>query len=221
MELIKQRSLEWHELRLGKFTASTIYKIMGTRAILSGKDGTELEHWSEGAQTFILEKVSESFGVFQEEAYSKAMDWGIENESYAKRHYEKAYGVELQDREFIMAQFCKHAGMSPDSYIIGQNKGVEFKCPYNPANHIRYMLIKNSAELLKASKQYYYQVQMCMLVSGFKKWDFVTYDPRYENESGMMMYAVEIQRNDEECEIMKDRILKCVDIVNKIVESLK
>jgi hypothetical protein len=221
METFDQRSPEWYELRAGKFTASTIYKLMGDRAILKGCDGTKLSHWSDGAQTFILEKVAETFGAFSDEAFSKATQWGIELEQYAKLHYQEAFNIQLEDRTFIMSDFSMECGFSPDSFIIGQNKGVEFKCPYNPANHIKHMLIRTDDDLkdvTQAKGQYYWQVQMSMLISGFNRWDFVSYDPRFEDER--RMFAYEVQKNIDDCKLLKDRILKAIETKHNILKLI-
>lgn len=217
-DIIKQRDNAWFELRAGKFTASQIYNLMGERSLKSNKDGSQLNHWSDGAQTYIFKKVSESFQVYEEEVYSKALAWGNDNEEYAKKHYSEAFSCELEDRAFIVSEFSKHAGCSPDSYIKGDHKGVEFKCPYVPSNHVKYMLIKSSEDLKVISKQYYWQIQMSMLISGFKKWDFVSYDPRFDGK--FMMYAVEIQRDESDCELLKERILKAITVRDKILESI-
>lgn len=221
METYEQRSPEWFELRAGKFTASTIYKLMGDRAILKGKDGSELSHWGDGAQTFILEKVAETFGAFADEAFSKALQWGTELESYAKIHYQEAFGLQLEDRTFIISDFSMDCGFSPDSYIIGQNKGVEFKCPYTPANHIKHMLIRTDEDLkdvTQARGQYYWQIQMAMLISKFNRWDFVSYDPRFEDER--RMFAYEVQKNNQDCELLEERILKAIEVKNKVLKLI-
>ena len=76
----EQRSEGWHNARLGMFTSSEIYKLMTKPKLKS-------EVLSEGAKTYILEKVAESLtGIREEVPTTKAMQWGIDNEPLAKRH---------------------------------------------------------------------------------------------------------------------------------------
>jgi len=59
----EQRSPEWYAARLGVFTSSEIYRLM-TKPKLKG------EVLSDGAKTYILEKVAESLTGIREEVFT-------------------------------------------------------------------------------------------------------------------------------------------------------
>lgn len=185
-----------HKKRLGKFTASEIYKLMGERGGIN----------TDGAQTYIREKVAEELSGWYEDVSSKEMDWGIQLEPDARAYYEIAFNIEVIPGEPVQASFCEDASCTPDGIILGQRKGIEIKCPYNPANHISHLVINNANDLKIANKKYYWQVQMCMLVLGFDVWDFISYDPRYTGR--YRMAVVEIAACKEDHAKLIDNILQ-------------
>ena len=94
-----QRSKEWFEKRLGKFTASEIYKLMGKTGF--GKTG----------ETYIYEKVCEQLtGELQEEINTKATTWGEETEPYAVDFYHKKHR-HTEPTDFINHYDIKETGI--------------------------------------------------------------------------------------------------------------
>jgi hypothetical protein len=80
-----QRTLEWHQQRLGKFTASEIYKLMGIKAL--GLTG----------QSYAFDKaVEELFGEVEDNFVSYDMERGIELEPLAFAKFK-----ELKSFDFI------------------------------------------------------------------------------------------------------------------------
>lgn len=204
MEL--QRNYEWQQARRGKFSASQIHKLMGVKVL--GKTG----------ETYILEKVTECLGVDLNEISNYAMQYGTEMEPYAKQYYEAAFKCEITEKGFIIADWCEDAGCSPDGIIEGANKGLEIKCPYNPVNHTENLLIKSAEDLKKIRAEYYWQVQMCMAVTGLNKWDFVSFHPEFTGMNRMI--AVEIPANENDIKLLKSRISEAVKIKNEFLKQI-
>lgn len=200
---------EVHKARLGKFTASEIYKLMGERSGIK----------ADGAQTYIQEKVAEELSGWYEDAWSKEMDWGTQLEPDARAYYEIAFDVEVVPGEPVQAPFCTDASCTPDGIILGQRKGIEIKCPYNPANHISHLMIGNAQDLKSVNKKYYWQVQMCMLVLGFEVWDFISYDPRYTGRYRMAVVEIPIVKEDQEK--LFATILEASKIKQEILTKIK
>lgn len=201
-----QRNYEWQQARRGKFSASQIHKLMGVKGL--GKTG----------ETYILEKVTECLGVDLNEISNYAMQYGTEMEPYAKQYYEAAFKCEIAERGFIIADWCEDAGCSPDGIIEGANKGLEIKCPYNPVNHTENLLIKSAEDLKKIRNEYYWQVQMCMAVTGLNKWDFVSFHPEFTGMNRMI--AVEIPANENDIKLLKSRISEAVKIKNEFLKQI-
>lgn len=204
--MIDQRSDEWFEVRMGKFTASEVYRLMGAKGL--GKTG----------ETYILEKVAESLGVKMPVFQSKAMENGILTEPFARAYYSRAYDCEVVEQGFIFADWCTECGASPDGLIEGKDKGVEYKCPLNPAIHVQHLLLKSQEALKDLHPEYYWQIQMCMAVTGFDCWDFVSYHDDFQGD--LKMVALEIRANDADINLLKSRVLEAVEMKNKFLKQI-
>jgi len=211
-QTIEYGSLEWRRQRLGNFTASEIYKLMGARG------GIE----TQTAQSYILEKVAEVLtGIPADMGFAgnAATQWGIEHESDAREYYELAFKCEVEMTGYIAADFTPEAGGTPDGLIISRNKGIEIKCPYNSMNHIRYLMIKNTNQLKIISPQYYWQVQMYMMLTNLEEWDFVSYDPRFAGKKRMFVFTV--RRQDEAVARLKTNILLAIGQKCEILRQIE
>ena len=194
---MEQRTKEWYEARRGIFTASSIHKLMGIKGL--GKTG----------ETYILEKVTESLGVELPEISNYAVQYGIEMEPYAKMYYESAFKCNIETPGFIVSEWSKHAGCSPDG-IINNTKGIEIKCPYNPVHHTENLLIKSQLDLKQLRTEYYWQIQMCMAVTGLNEWYFVSFHPEFTGINRMISILIKADEND--IILLKQRISEAVKI---------
>jgi len=207
-----QRSKEWHEARSGMFTASECFKLMGK------KFGPLLTDFTEIAQTYILEKVSDNFTNNKHEVNSKEMAWGIEHEPIAKGQYELTFACEILDEGFVYWIENNQCGCSPDGIIKGEKRGIEIKCPYNPANHLKNLLIKSNSDFKNEFPQYYWQVQMSLMIYDFEKWDYVSFHPFFNTKT--RLNCIEILRDDKDITYLKERLNLAVEIKNKIIKEI-
>ncbi|MFZ9893571.1 MAG: YqaJ viral recombinase family protein, partial [Candidatus Nanopelagicaceae bacterium] len=144
----EQRSEGWHNARLGMFTSSEIYKLM-TKPKLKG------EVLSEGAKTYILEKVAESLtGIRDEVPTTKAMQWGIDNEPLAKRHLARLNNWTIEETSFIKIESLNWGG-SGDGWVRELNAALEVKC-LNTVNHLKE--IRDSEDLKANLPMRFWQV---------------------------------------------------------------
>lgn len=205
--MIEQRTYEWAEKRRGLFTASQIHKLMGARGL--GLTG----------ETYILEKVTEALGVYLPEIKTAAMEYGTNLEPVAKQYYEMAFGCEILEQPFLIADWCDQAGASPDGKIKGTKKGLEIKCPFNPVNHTKNLMIKSAEDLKKISPEYYWQTQMEMAVSGFESLDFVSFHPEFTGLNRMM--AIELHPVEADIILLTQRIEEAVIMKNVILKKIQ
>ena len=172
---IAEANERWIKQRGGRMTASSVWQLF-TKSLSVSKGET--------VEKYILEKVAEHFGSFSPQFSTAATTWGHKYEAEAVAEYEKQAGYEVyaknEDQSFI--NYLQYSGCTPDG-LIGDVGGVQVKCPYNPANHIKYCLMEDQEDLKKNEYKYYVQVQTEMMVTGREWWDFVSYDPRIENEA--------------------------------------
>lgn len=213
--MIDQRTEEWKEQRRGKFTASEIHKLMRAKGL--GKTG----------ETYILEKVAEELGATMPEITTYAMQRGTDLEPYAKLAYSNSEGVAVSEQPFIVAPWCDEAGASPDGLVVEfdtenrmlpNRKGLEIKCPMNPVHHVQNMMIKTVDQFKAERPEYYWQVQMCMAVTGLKEWDFVSYFPEIEPE--YQLVALTVDADPVDIELLKARIAEAVKIKREILAKL-
>lgn len=158
----KQGDEAWLSHRLGRVTASELDALVSP----TGKIRT-----GEGPRTYLAKKVAEawlghplqSFGSF-------ATEQGTLMEPEARPWYSITYGKEIRQVGFI-ASDDNRAGCSPDGLIyVGEfpDYGIEIKCPQE-AKATAYAL---SGEL---PDDYRLQVQGSMFVTGFQRWEFLSY----------------------------------------------
>lgn len=154
---IEQNSEEWFEFRKGKLT--------GSNATCIGANG-------KGLETYCKSIARDLCNVTQEEQYiSKDMERGNELEDYAAQAYEFEKGMELIKVGCITNDDFESVSISPDR-LIGNEGGAEIKSRNN-AKHFD-LIIGDKGDIPIN------QIQMCLLVSGRKWWDFVSYNPNFD-----------------------------------------
>ena len=220
---VEQGGEEWKKLRLGKFTSSEIYNLMTEPRAKKDKEAGEM---SQTAKTYIKEKTTELIYGEVPEIYGAALDWGNEFEDEARQMFAQIHELEIQNGGFYD---CPElwTGASPDGEGIdadGQKFLIEIKCPYNRKNHIENVLnLEFGKDLLKHNKQYYYQVQHQLFITGAKYCFFVSYDPRLiENENfyKSCIHSVEINADDELFKVFENKLKKAAAYQHDILETL-
>ena len=166
---IEQGSGLWHQLRLGKVTASNAHRLLTPAKF----------------HTFYLELLSERLTNVCIESYtSDAMQWGIDQEPFALEWYEKKMGCEITTCAFIELENL-NAGCSPDA-LVGKEGMIQVKCP-NPKGHIQYIIEGPTNEIIT-------QMQFEMFCYEAKWNDFLSFDPRYPGD--LVGYVKRLLRDD-------------------------
>lgn len=148
--------------RLGCVTASEIKRLLTPPKDAEAKNRGEL---GKEAKEYVREKIAEIItGTFRSFS-NAATDHGEMYEAEAVAELAKLYpGIHHyggNDRQFF--KYTDFSGGSPDA-IHGLTLVFEIKCPENPANHVEYMLMEKPEDLLRVKPEYYWQIQMNMLV---------------------------------------------------------
>ena len=227
-----QGSLMWLVSRCGKFTGSEIHKLIGmgkrqmtpeelaAEKLLGGKRKTIEDGFSEGAKTYILEKVAESLcNLPQDEAKAATLQHGKDYEPIAKHYYQKSTGLKIVERGLLVPDWCEQAGSSPDGEIEGKNAGIEIKCPFTQVEHLRNLMIKSAAELKEEKPQYYWQIQMLLAVTEWDYIDYISFSMFYPVEYSLC--ALKIEPNKTDIEFLKSRILQAVEEKERILKIVK
>jgi len=208
----QQRTESWHDDRLGKFSASQIYRLMTEPKLKADKDAGNL---SEGAMTYIYECVAESLtGIrAKEEFTSKYTEWGIDNEPIAKRVYETVFEAIVTDTGHIA--YGEHAGGSPDG-LVGDDGIVEFKCPYTITSHLEHYL-----KDLSKKPEYYWQCLMYVLITGRKWIDFLSWHPAYKSNMQLIKKRLLRETVKEDLAKLESKLKKAIELKIEILNKLK
>ncbi len=209
---MEANSKEWFDFRAGKFTASEFHKLMGEKGGVN----------TQTAQTYILEKVAATLnGGWVEPFDNNATRWGKDLEPDAVLYYEYAFGVTVEKPDPQCAEWSDEVSGSMDGLVYTDKLvyGIECKCPYNPVNHVRNMLIRTADDFKKTSKEYYWQVMGYMMIFNLPYIDFVSYDPRMTGSN--RMHTVEIRRNESDIALLKENLLLAVQMKHDFLKRIE
>lgn len=221
-----QREISWFRSRFGNFTGSEVHNLMK-----SGRKKDEV--WSETAKSYMYKVAAERMfnpdflnddDVFEDYLHqtnftSKAMQFGIEQEQYARETYIKLNNsVEVFEVASCKHDTIPHFAASPDGIVRGADlKCLEIKCP-NIATHMMYVdKIHDGASLKEVKPEYYWQTMAEMACTGATETDFVSYSPWLMNP----MHIVNIPRNDEDIALLEERVKLANAYVEEIINKSK
>jgi putative phage-type endonuclease len=196
---MEQRTDNWYNARLGKFTASEIHKLMGIKGL------------GETGKTYAFEKaVEQVFGTIEDNFVSYDMERGIELEPMAFNKFK-----EIKSLEFLEVEKCgffemsEMSGASPDG-IVSDGAVLEIKCP--KAN--TFFKIVADGEI---DKKYYYQMQHQMMCAGKNKAYFFNY---FIFDGIDYWHEIIIERDEDVCNLICSRIEEANRIKEEYIEKL-
>ena len=179
----EQGSPEWIESRLGIPTASRFKDIMTQPRAKKDRDAGEL---SGTAETYLCELLAELFVKKQRVINARALDWGAREEPKARADYAFQSPEPVVEVGFIVRNDGL-IGCSPDA-LVGDDGGLEIKCPENPAVHIKTLY---SGEM---PAEHVAQVQGNLWITDRQWWDFMSY--RHDMPPGQDAVIIRIERDN-------------------------
>ena len=202
IEAVQQGSEAWHQLRMGKVTASRVADLLAkTKTGPSASRGNYLIELA-------LQRVTKTI----EESYTNAaMEWGTQTEPQARVAYEVKTGNFVDQVAFIDHPTIAGFGCSPDG-IVASDGLIEIKCP-NSATHWSYIKAN------EPPNKYFIQMQAQMSVTGAKWCDFVSFDPRMPERSQLLV--VRVPRDPEYILYMEAEISTFLKEVEKEVQLME
>lgn len=145
---------EWRQNRLGRFTSSMMYTLMGDKP------------FTQGALTYIYERVGEenTGKPAQSEVVTPATDWGLLHEADALRKFGEYKGVEFLVTQVLINGINKRFSCTPDAILPIQKYGdayevetVEAKCYPSYGHYIECALCNTPQELKQVDKKLFTQ----------------------------------------------------------------
>jgi putative phage-type endonuclease len=200
--MIEQGTDAWHQLRLGKVTASRVADIMAkTKTGVSASRGNYLIELA-------LQRVT---GNIEPMYTNEAMQWGTSTEPQARVCYEVKTGNFVDQIAFIDHSVISWFGCSPDG-LVGNDGLIEIKCP-NSATH--WATIKDG----KPPAKYVIQMQSQMAVTNRKWCDFVSFDPRMPERS--QLFICRVDRSQYMIDDIEFEVIRFLDEVKSEVNLMK
>jgi putative phage-type endonuclease len=201
VQTFEQRSPEWFSARLGKVTASRVADV-----IAKTKNGysTSRENY---AVELALERIT---GNRQESFTNAAMQWGTDQEPFARAAYEAAYGILVEEVGLVPHPTIAMAAASPDG-LVGTNGLIEVKAP-NSATHLKTLLSG------KADSRYIPQMQWQLACTGREWCDFVSFNPRFPEHLQLAIYRV--NTDAQKIKELENEVSQFLTEVDLIVEKL-
>lgn len=192
-----QRSVAWHQARLGHAT--------GSRAadILAGKD-------TQARKGYVTQLVTERLtGMAQDFFVNADMQRGIEIEPVARAAYQASNEL-VDEVGFIKHPTILWFGASPDG-LVGDDGLVELKCPRS-TTHLDYIQAK------KPPAKYIPQMMAQLSCTGRKWVDFVSFDNRFPEH--LQLFVVRFQPSAEDLEKFESKVKEFLSDVNNLLEQL-
>lgn len=201
----EQKTEEWLALRSGKLTCSRFGDLMS--------DGrSKSDTFSQTGYAYLREVVAERIGSYKFSASASSLSWGHENEEAAVLAYTERTGREVDYDSHRFVELTKYIGGSPDG-LVGTDRCLEIKCPYNPAVHVETLLSQ------EVPKTYFWQCVGHCLVTGRPRCDFVSFDPRIENAHKIVV--VEFEPSAAVLTALSNRLAEAVEWISTVITKIE
>lgn len=199
---IEQGSDAWKALRAGKVTASRVADVLSK--IKSGE--------SAGRKNYRMDLVAERLtGKPADSFTNSAMQWGTEQEPFARIAYETHKGLFVEQVPFVDHPTIEWFGCSPDG-LVAEDGLLEIKCP-NTTTHLEYL------QDGKPPSKYIPQMMAQMACTGRKWCDFASFDPRLPED--LQLFVVRLNWDDAYIQEMEAEVKKFLNEVDATLSQLK
>lgn len=199
---VVQGSDVWHELRLGKATASNYGVIMAN-------DG---KAFGEPAKRYALKIALERINGFKtaEEYTNGHMERGIEQEPIARALYEADNFVNVANGGFFdLGEY----GDSPDG-LVGDEGVIEIKSVI-PSVH--YATFKRDAH----DPAYFWQLVGHLEATGRQWCDFISYCSEFPENKQLLVYRLWRDECVDHIQRLRDRRAEFLEMVSEMVSDIK
>lgn len=199
---MEQRSDAWFAARAGKFTSSRAADLMSKTKTGPSTSRVNL------IALLVAERIT---GQCVETYKNAAMERGNELEPEARDAYSFTTGNPVEEVGIVICQDLPNTSSSPDG-CVGSDGLVEIKCPAAMGKHMSALLEGSHA------KEYHWQLQHQLMVTGRSWVDIVSYDPRWPDHLQQAIFRVE--RDAVAIQAMREEIIKADAEVTEKVKKL-
>jgi putative phage-type endonuclease len=142
---------------------------------------------------------------------NSAMQWGTEQEPFARIAYETHKGLFVEQVPFVDHPTIEWFGCSPDG-LVGEDGLLEIKCP-NTTTHLEYL------QDGKPPSKYIPQMMAQMACTGRKWCDFASFDPRLPED--LQLFVVRLNWDDSYIQEMEAEVKQFLNEVDATLLKLK
>lgn len=241
----QQNTIGWYRARLGNITGSAVGNIMGKARSKDAEWSSTAESY---LQQLAFERCMDSDIVNTDDLFaqyieltnvkSKAIQWGHAMEPNAadlfamqfQALYEpeaEPFELRLEEPPSVRSKELPHFASSPDRMftnpVTGEECCVEIKSPQGKAfaKYASITLLATTEEKLEALKKaepnYYWQIFSHMLATDTGKCYWVIYNPF----SSCPLYTMEIPRDEDIINELRDKIVKADEYVENLCKVLR
>tara|TARA_R110000822_G_scaffold66650_5_gene162632 strand:- start:825 stop:1436 length:612 start_codon:yes stop_codon:yes gene_type:complete len=195
---IEQGTPEWLAARAGMVTASRIVDVMA-----KPETAARTNYMAQIVAELLTNKPQG--GTFT----NAAMEFGTEQEPFARGAYEVTRGVLVDQVGFVYHPTIDRAGASPDG-LVGEGL-VEIKCP-QMATHLQYQIEQKIPP--KYQKQMLWQMACTE-----KNWcDFISFRPELPEK--LQLLVIRFNRDDKEIKKIETEVIKFLNEADQLLEKL-
>jgi len=151
-------------------------------------------------------------GLIQESVKFKQAEYGHEHEPLAREAYEAREFEVVETCGLVYRDATMRCAVSPDG--LTDDRGIEIKCPFTSAVHVDTLI--NG----KIKPEYHAQYQFGMWVTGLKRWDFVSFDPRMRGRPENRLVVIPQYRDEEVMARFDEEIPKFCAEMDEALERL-
>jgi hypothetical protein len=214
---------DWIGKRNWVFTASEVNRLMAEPSKKAKEAGQIL---SDGAISYIIEKISAYYGNPKFIFKNLEMEWGTNTEPEAALTLCELLELNPASNEVI---YTSHNGTvffsdeilggTPDMIFPNLKAIAEIKCP-NSQNHLYNKLYLTPDNFQSEYPVYYDQMQTNMYLCDADKCFFLSYDPRFKDVN-VSIHLIEIERNQERINAIIDKSKLAFELKNQLLNKLK
>jgi putative phage-type endonuclease len=198
----EQGTAAWLAERAGKVTASRMADLLATTK--TGPSASRANYMAD----LVVQRMT---GTIEQSFTNAAMQWGVDQEPFARAAYEILTNQIVEEVGFIPHPSIEMSGASPDGLVGGAGM-IEIKCP-NTATHIDF--------LLDGKVPGKYQLQMAwQMACCEREWvDFASFDPRLPEK--LQLKVVRFLRDDAQIKDMEAKVIEFQKEVSAKVAALE
>lgn len=245
---IEQGTVEWRKHRAGVITASNAYLVIMEDKRPTMPSDVEIETVKRGVNRVTFE--GETFegtkqacidwyrdqlpktmpdgkagymneligqvctGLVSESVSFKQAEWGHMNEELARDAYEARNLSIITQAGLIYKDESLRCAISPDGLDDDTSEGLEIKSPFTTQVHIDTLL--NG----KIKPEYIVQCQYSMWVTGWKVWNFCSYDNRMRGSSENRLHVIPVERDEEMMKLFDERVPEFIERMDEALTKL-